>query len=153
MFTNIIDHSRLVAPLEQSNYIIYSSFLFFIPSFYAFKNDQKFISTSLLIASLASINYWRDPTYSWRRIIDHISSKILFIIFFINGILLASDPIFFISEIICLGLFIYCYFMSDKYCNYNIHINDIDPCWWKYHMLFHFFAVCSQMLIIYYSII
>jgi len=147
MFT--IDHNQLVSPSDHSKYIICSSFIFFLPSIYAFQKEQYLSSTALFVAALMSINHWRYPTYSYRRIADHISSKILFIIFFIKGLLLATDPVFVISEIICLSLFIYCFYMSDKYCNCNIHINNMDPCWWKYHMLFHFFSVCSQMLIIY----
>jgi hypothetical protein len=60
-----------------------------------------------------------------------------------------SEPIFFISEIICLYLFIYCYYMSDKYCNCNIDINNMDSCWWKYHVAFHLFSVCTQILVIF----
>ena len=144
-----INHNQLVAPLDHAKYIILSSLLFFCPSFYGFLKEQYLLSASLFIAGIMSINHWRHPTYSWRRIADHASSKTLFVIFFIKGLLLATDPVLIISEIICLGLFVYCFYMSDKYCNKDININDIDPCWWKYHTLFHFFGVCSQMLIIY----
>ena len=144
-----INPDQLVAPLEHAKYIIYSSFLFFVPSIYAFQKEQHILSSSLFIAGIMSINHWMHPTYSWRRIADHVSSKTLFIIFFINGLLLANDIVFVLSELICLILFIYCFYMSDKYCNKNINVNDMDPCWWKYHILFHFFGVCSQMLIIY----
>jgi len=143
------DHNRIVAPLEHSKYIIRSSFLFFCPSIYAYKKEQYMISGALFIAAIMSINHWRYPIYAWRRIADHITSKTLFVIFFINGLLLANDVVFVTSEIICLSLFVYCFYMSDKYCNKSIDINEVDPCWWKYHILFHFFGVCSQMLIIY----
>jgi hypothetical protein len=145
----IIDHNQLVSPLYHTKYIICSSLLFLGPSIYAFQKEQYLMTISLFVAAIMSINHWRYPTYSWRRIADHISSKILFIIFFVNGLLLATDPIFVLSELICLFLFIYCFYMSDKYCNYNINIHDMDPCWWKYHVLFHLFGVCSQLIIIY----
>ena len=151
MFNNIIDHTQLVAPLEHAKYIILSSFLFLVPSICAFKKDQRVMSIVLFFAAVMSINHWIHPTYSWRRIADHVSAKIAFIVCFVNGVMLTAETSIFIiiSELICLSLFLYCYYMSDKYCNKNIDINNIDPCWWKYHTLFHSFSVCAQMLIIY----
>ena len=151
MFNTIIDHNQLVAPLEHAKYIIGSSLLFLIPSLYAFKKDQRVMSIVLFFAAVMSINHWIHPTYSWRRIADHVSAKIAFIVCFVNGVMLTAETSIFIiiSELICLSLFLYCYYMSDKYCNKNIDINDINHCWWKYHALFHSFSVCSQMLIIY----
>jgi methionine aminopeptidase len=60
------------------------------------KKDQQLMSVALFIAALMSINHWVHPTYSWRRIADHISSKTLFMIFFVNGLFvfyLCSYPI------------------------------------------------------------
>ena len=151
MFNTIIDHNQLVAPLEHAKYITMSSFLFLVPSLYAFKKGQRVISIVLFFAAVMSINHWIHPTYSWRRIADHVSAKIAFIVCFVNGVMLTAETSIFIiiSELICLSLFLYCYYMSDKYCNKNIDINNMDPCWWKYHTLFHSFSVCAQMLIIY----
>ena len=145
MFT--INPKQLVAPLDHAKYITGSSLLFFIPSIYAFIKEQYLLSASLFAAGLMSVNYWRHPTYSYRRIADHIAAKFAFIIVFINGFYLY--PVFFIYKLVCLKLVLYCYCMSDKYCNRNININDMNPCWWKYHVAFHICCVCSQMLIIY----
>lgn len=151
MFNTIMDHNQLVAPLEHSKYITMSSLMFLIPSFHAFKRDKHVMSIVLFLAAVMSINHWRHPTYSWRRIADHVSAKIAFIVCLVNGLMLATETSIFIviSELICFGLFLYCYYMSDKYCNKNIDLNNTDPCWWKYHALFHSFSVCAQMLIIY----
>lgn len=151
MFSTIIDHTQLVAPADHTNYITISSFLFLVPSIYAFKKDQYAISGALFFAAIMSANHWINPTYSWRRIADHISAKIAFIVCLVNGLILASSTSIFIviSELLCFCAFLYCYYMSNKYCNKSISINNTDPCWWKYHVLFHFFSVCSQMLIIY----
>ena len=144
-----IDENQLVAPLVHAKYITYSSLLFFCPSFYAFTKDQFVMSGALFVAGSVSVNHWQNPTYSWRRIADHFTAKAAFVICLVNGVLFATDIIFITAELICSSLFIYCFYMSDKYCNKNISINEMDPCWWKYHVLFHFFSVCSQMLIIY----
>ena len=69
----IINQNRLVAPLDHTKYVTYSSLLFFIPCVYAFIKKQYLLSVSLFFAGLLSVNYWRDPTYSWRRIADYIS--------------------------------------------------------------------------------
>ena len=102
------------------------------------------------ISGTATLSSTSTP-YSWRRIADHVSAKIAFIVCFVNGVILTAETSIFIiiSELICLSLFLYCYYMSDKYCNKNIDVNNMDPCWWKYHALFHSFSVCAQMLIIY----
>jgi hypothetical protein len=141
-----IINNQFVAPLDHTKYITYSSLLFFCPSFYAFIKKEYLLSIALFAASLASINHWRHPTYSWRRIVDHIVSKVAFMICFVNGFFLYTSLI--IPKIIFFTAFLYCYYMSDKYCNCNIHVNNMDPCWWKYHVSFHFFSTCTQMLII-----
>jgi hypothetical protein len=142
----VIDHNQLIAPLKETKYIIISSFLFFCPSLYAFQKEAYLLSGSLFIAATMSINHWRHPTYSWRRITDHIAAKVAFIICFVNGFFIY--PSFFIQKIGGFCAFLYCYYMSDKYCNKNIHINEMNPCWWKYHFAFHLFCVVTQMLIV-----
>ena len=144
MFT--INDNQLIAPLEHTKYITCSSFLFFCSSFYAFQKEAYLLSGSVFVSGLMSINHWRQPTYSWRRIMDHFSAKVAFIIVIINGFYLY--PAFFTYKLVCLGLVFYFYYMSDKYCNCNILINDIDPCWWKYHVCFHMCCVGSHMLVI-----
>ena len=143
----IIDDNQFVAPLDHAKYVTCSSFLFFIPAIYAFIKKQYLLSVSLFAAGIMSVYHWRYPIYSYRRIADNIAAKIAFLIVCINGFYLY--PVFFIYKLICLRLVFYCYCMSDKYCNCNIHINDTNPCWWKYHVAFHICCVCSQMLIIY----
>jgi len=144
----VIDYTP-VAPLEHAKYITCSSLLFFYPSVYAFTKEQYIMSGALFVAGTVSVNHWRNPTYSWRRIADHFTAKAAFVICLVNGVLFATDVVFITAELICSSLFVYCFYMSDKYCNKSIQINEMDSCWWKYHVLFHFFSVCSQMLIIY----
>lgn len=142
-----IDENRLVAPLEHTKYLTYSSFLFFGPSIFALQKEHYVISGSLFVAGINSANHWRNPTYSWRRIADHIAAKVAFVICFVNGFYFY--PLFIIPKIACFGAFSHCYYMSDKYCNKNIHINEMDHCWWKYHVAFHLCCVFTQMLIVY----
>ena len=119
-----INHDQFVAPLDHAKYVTCSSLLFFIPCIYAFIKEQYLLSASLFFAGLLSANYWRHPTYSSRRIADHISAKVSFIICIVTAFYLY--PVFVIPKLICLGLVFYCYYMSEKYCNCNIHINNIS---------------------------
>ena len=80
IFIMSIDHNKYVAPYEETRWIMMSSLFFLVPSTYGYKNEQYFMSTTLMLASLFSVNYWRHPTYSWRRIADRISAKMAFMI-------------------------------------------------------------------------
>jgi hypothetical protein len=114
------------------------------PSTYGYKNEQYFMSTTLMLASIFSVNYWRRPTYSWRRIADRMYAKMAFIICFVNGIRYSYlDPLI-ITEWVAFLIFLYLYYMSNKYCNKN----TVDTCWWKYHLMFHLFSAYSQLIII-----
>ena len=121
-----INPTRCVAHHTQAKWIIFSSLMFLIPSFMAYMKNQYLMSIVLFLLTIMSINHWRNPTYSWRRIADHVLAKISFIIFFVSAFLFANNPVIFICETIFFGLFLYCYYMSDKYCNINIELHNTD---------------------------
>ena len=54
---------------------------------YGYSKKLYSYSNLLLATSLVSMNYWRKATYSWRRMMDLIISKITFSIFLYNGII------------------------------------------------------------------
>ena len=56
-----------IAKWKHAKWLVLSSLLFTIPSFYAYHNKLYFYSTLLFFISLISVNYWRKATYSWRR--------------------------------------------------------------------------------------
>ena len=53
----MFNNNQLVAPLEHAKYITMSSFLFLVPSLYAFKKGQRVMSIALFYASIISINH------------------------------------------------------------------------------------------------
>ena len=146
---SIIDDTKFVAPQEHTSWIAFSSLFFLIPSIYGFINEQYFMSAILGLLSILSFNFWRKPNYSWRRIVDRIYAKIAFAICFINGIRhYYFDPLI-NSSCIAFVIFVYFYYMSNKYCNDTSCNNmQINPCWWKYHMIFHFLATYVQIIVI-----
>jgi hypothetical protein len=145
----VIDETKFVAPQEHTSWIAFSSLFFLVPSIYAFNNEQYFMSAVLGLLSITSFNFWRKPNYSWRRIVDRIYAKIAFAICFINGIrYYYLDPLI-NSSCIAFITFVYFYYMSNKFCNDKFCNNmQINPCWWKYHMVFHFLATYVQIIVI-----
>ena len=145
----VIDHTKFVAPQEHTSWIAFSSLFFLIPSIYGFINGQYFMSVILSLLSIISFNFWRKPNYSWRRIVDRIYAKIAFAICFINGIrYYYFDPLI-NSSCIAFVIFVFFYYMSNKYCNDKSCNNmQINPCWWKYHIIFHFLATYVQIIVI-----
>ena len=144
----VFDETKFVAPREHTQWIAFSSFFFLIPSAYAFYNQLFFMSTVLFFLSLTSFNFWRKPNYSWRRIADRIYAKIAFSICCVNGFrFYYFDPLINSSFIAFLS-FVYFYYMSNKWCNDSFCIENINPIWWKYHVLFHVLATYVQIIVV-----
>ena len=149
---SLIDDMKFVAPPDHTCWIAFSSFFFLIPSAYAFCNQLYFMSAVLFFKSFNSFNFWRKPNYSWRRIADRIYAKIAFLVVFFNGIrFYYFDPLIH-SSYIAFIIFVYFYYMSNKWCNdsfCNNMINNPNPIWWKYHFLFHVLATYVQIIVVY----
>jgi hypothetical protein len=133
--------NKYVAHWDETKYVTMSSFVFMVPSIYGYYNELYKHAIILFLASTISANYWRDATYSYRRIMDRIISKIAFILFFKDGIIYVRYLPFFM---ICWNLFVLftaCYYFSNRYCGNS-------PDWWKYHVTFHLMSSTTQMMVI-----
>ena len=136
-----INHDLYVASFDETKWLILSSCLFIIPAIYSYYNNLYIYSLILVLTTIISINFWRDATYSWRRIMDRIFAKIAFMFFFINGIIYITYFPFIILSYLGLVATIWCYYLSNKYCGK-------DSIWWKYHVIFHSIITCLQLLVI-----
>ena len=136
-----INPNMRVAQWNESRWILLSSFFFTIPAIYGFYTELYNFSVVLLLTSLISANYWRDASYSYRRIIDKIFAKISFSIFFYNGLYYVRIFPYVIAGYSGLVVLLYCYYASNKYCGHN-------KIWVKYHMTFHFFIALNQLIIL-----
>ena len=136
-----INPNMRVAKWNESRWIVLSSFFFTIPAIYGFYKELYNFSAVLLLTSLISANYWRDASYSYRRIIDKIFAKISFSIFFYNGICYIRIFPYVITAYSGLVVLLYCYYASNKYCNNN-------KIWVKYHMIFHLIMALNQLIIL-----
>jgi hypothetical protein len=138
---------KYLAKYEDTKWLVLSSFLFCIPSIYAFITELYFHSGLLLFTSLISANYWRKATYCWRRNLDLIFSKISFGVFVSNGIYYVREKYFYLGY---LGLFllIYCFFKSANLHNKAINSSETTNNWYKYHFFFHVLMTIELMIII-----
>jgi hypothetical protein len=131
-----------IAPLEQTKWLVLSSFFFIIPASYAFINKLYSHFLLLLFTSLISANYWRKATYSWRRNMDLIFAKIAFIIYLSNLIYYVRTLYYLLSGYTGILVLLYYYNLSNKY--HYLKNNN----WYKYHFIFHIILTYEQFIII-----
>lgn len=125
--------------VEMVSFII---IFFTIPSIYAFINNLYSYSILLLFTSLISANYWRKATYSWRRNMDLVFSKISFVIFFSNGVVYVKSVKYVITGYSGIIILLYCYYLSGKL----LQLKNNN--WYKYHMIFHLIMTYEQIIIL-----
>lgn len=128
-----------------ANYwLISSSCLFLIPSFYAYHRQFYNVSGIGVATVLVSINYWRNPIPSMRKTMDITVANCCFVFVTYNGIcyvplfpsIMIGNPLLFIT--------VWFFYLSNYY--YGIG----NPNWVLFHMLFHYcIAVGFGMMITY----
>jgi hypothetical protein len=138
----MINKDIYIAQWEHSRWLVLSSFFFTIPSIYAFINNLYSYSILLLFTSLISANYWRKATYSWRRNMDLVFSKISFVIFFSNGLIYVKSVNYVITGYTGIFILLYCYYLSGKL----LQLKNNN--WYKYHMIFHLIITYEQIIIL-----
>jgi hypothetical protein len=99
-------------------------------------------TTTFTLAAILSINYWRKPTYSWRRLLDIIYGRILFIVYFGYSVYYVRNPLYIVTIYPNLGLIAYCYYQSEMSWRENY------PYWYRYHVLFHIILVYDLLFMI-----
>jgi hypothetical protein len=139
---NFKEEEELIAEWKHTKYLTLSSLLFLIPAYYAYIHSMYDHTILLILTSLISANYWRKATYSWRRNLDLIFSKISFGIYIYNGVKYSRSLKELIEGILRLLFMFYCFFVSGKL--FKIKNED----WYKYHFVFHIFIALEQLRIL-----
>ena len=137
-----MDDEKYIAYWRHTKWLVLSSLFFTIPAWYAYTNKLYLHSSLLFCASLISANYWRKATYSWRRTLDLIFAKIVFVIFMSNGIMYIKPLYHAIPGYTGLVVLLYCYYLSGK--QFELQCDN----WYKYHFAFHFIMMYEQMIVI-----
>jgi hypothetical protein len=134
--------NQYIAGWEETKWLVLSSFFYLIPAINALYKKQYMNTYLLIITSLVSANFWRKATYSWRRNLDLVISKISFILFFFQEIKHITYRPYKLSGYTSLFVCINFYYLSNKY------YTKKNPMWYKYHFLFHMTILYKIFLII-----
>ena len=153
-----------LASWEHTRWLVLSSSFFLFPSMFAFYHHLYLHSFLLCSTSFISANYWRKPTYSWRRTLDLFFSKISFSWFFLHGIFYIHSTPHIILAVSNTCLFSSCFILS--FYTYQDQEHDIwsdgrspsttnsagdfvtERVWYKYHFLFHTLMTWEQFHIL-----
>ena len=135
-----------VASWEHTKWLVLSSSFFLFPSMYAYYHHLYFHSFLLFSTSVISANYWRKPTYSWRRTLDLLFSKFSFSWFFLHGILYIHPTPHLIFAISNACLFSSCFLLSSYF------FYKDQQTWYKFHFLFHTLMTLEQYHILYHML-
>ena len=127
---------------KHTHYMIISSCFFLYPVYYGLSYQIYSHSLLLLICSLVSVNYWRNPIVSTRRDVDLVMSNITMIDYTIRGFLYVNNPLWFIIGLTNGSIIVYTYYTSTTIFNKKL------PHWWQYHILFHLFCAINQTLVL-----
>jgi hypothetical protein len=133
---------RLVAPWNQSKYLVGTSLLFLGPASYAYTNNMPLLATTLTITSLVSANFWRHANYSIRRNCDLVVAKGAMAIMCYNGAHYIRTFSKAATAYPCLGLVTYTYYKS-----HELH-NAKNNGWLSYHMTMHALLTYEEFAIL-----
>ena len=139
---NFKEEEVLIAEWKYTKYITLSSLLFLLPAYYAYTHSMYDHTIMLIITSFISANYWRKATYSWRRNMDLIFSKVSFAIYIYNGIKYSHSITDLIESLIRLMIMVYSFRVSGELFKIK------DDSWYKYHVVFHILIALEQMRIL-----
>lgn len=142
IFDMQIIQDKRIAEWDETKWIVLSSFFFMIPSLYGYYKGLYFLANVLLLTSIISANYWRNATYSIRRVVDRSFAKVSFSIFVYNGVVYIRYVPYLITAWSGFIILLYCYYQSNKYGL------EKDKKWIKYHMVFHAIMSYNQFIIL-----
>jgi len=119
------------ADWNESKWVCLSSLLFLVPAYYSYCLFYYHYTFLTILAILFSINYWRDPLYSWRRTIDCVYAICFFIWITFLAIIYIRKTFLLISFWSLYCLLLYCNHMS------GVLLGKYNTNWWKYHVVCH----------------
>ena len=128
---------KFVVRYNEAKWIILSSCLNVIPSYYAYKYRLLNESIIMAIMTILSVNYWTDYDNLMKRKLDVMWTRVVFFVVFNNYRKYINNNN---DKLLCmLSLFgiLYGYRMSCK------KFDGKKKTWFLYHMLFHMIAAFS----------
>ena len=145
MKTDVAENIHTIMFNNENKYMMKSSLLFLLPGLYGLKRKEYTCSSLMILGSLISLNYWRDPKPGFRRNLDLYFVRFCVPTFGYN-ILYSIDTwynIFLISGIYGIGKL---FFFKASYEYYKK-----NRFWYIYHLGFHSFCffghICTSCLL------
>ena len=124
-------------------YLITSSTLFSIPALYGIYRGHRLLPMLSILSAGASIHYWTDPTNKSLQMIDKMISRSSGIAYTLYGLWTINTPqkqmIFWIDIILMLSTY-------HRSC--ILYNGPHHQLWIPYHMMFHYFYMLSQILVL-----
>jgi len=127
---------------KEARYMVLSSCFFLYPIYYGFSCHSYLYSIPLFLSWFASVNYWRNPCYSWRRDVDIFFSTTTALLFSCSCFFVVKNPYYIIVGYPNMVLFYYLFYLS------NIKFEQGCSHWWKYHIWFHFLCSLNQFMLL-----
>ena len=120
-------------------FLLFTSLFFLFPAGLAIQHTRSFYLAILYtLTSLASLNYWRNPVYGFRRNIDIIVARTSFVITLISGIIFIKNITYLVIGwflAVCIPI---CYYLSHKLSNMRMKQ------WCVAHMMRHTFVAAGM---------
>ena len=127
---------------KEARYMALSSCFFLYPIYYGFSCQLYTYSIPLFVSWAASVNYWRNPRYSWRRHADIFFSSFAAILFTCSSFFVVKNKYYILVGYPNMAFFYYLFYLSSK------KFEQDCPHWWKYHIAFHFLCSLNQFMLL-----
>ena len=127
---------------KEARYMALSSCFFLYPIYHGFSCNEYFYTVPLFLSWFFSVNYWRNPCYSWRRHADIFFSSSASVLFTTSSFFVVKNPYYILLGYPNMAIFYYLFYLS------NVKFEQGCPHWWKYHVLFHFLCSWNQFMLL-----
>ena len=131
---------EIIATWEESKWLVLSSMYLFPSILLNCYKRFYFLFFILSVNTFASILFWQNATYSYRRTFDILWSKFSFAYYFYLSVIYLENSVAYIW-IPNTGFIIYFYNKSNSCYENN------EKIWLNYHMIFHFLVGVQSFII------
>jgi len=125
---------------KEARYLALSSCFFLYPIYHGFSCGVYGYTIPLFLSWFFSVNYWRNPCYSWRRDADILCSQISCTMFSSLFVFVVKNPLYYTN-------------ISGAYYLFSISNEKFEqgcPHWWKWHVLFHLLSSWNTFIVLNY---
>ena len=123
---------------KEARYLTLSSCFFLVPIYHGFSCNVYVYTFPLFLSWIFSVNYWRNPCYSWRRDADIVFSQFSCIMFSLLFVFVVKNPYYYTNIAVAYYLFSNSTRKFEQGCSH----------WWKWHVVFHLLCSWNTFIIL-----